>query len=175
GAGGVVAPGEVEVVVVLDLGAGDDLVELAVVAGMLEVDGDHGPHRRSVGHLDQDAAGRDVAGHGERVAVQLAADHDQERLIEPGMDALLDDGDRDGGEAAIFEDMSERHRFAALHNCMIGGPLDEVKELTLSYIEVRTGYAHGDRADSRRALGRYCSRVAGLDGTGGAAVEQSRV
>src|SRR5689334_15649228 len=133
-AGGVAAAGEVEIVVVLDLGPRDDLVELAVVARVLEVHGDDRAHRRRIGHLDQDPARGDVARDGDRVAVQLAADHDQEGLIEPRMDALLDDGDRDGGQVAVLEDVSQRQGFAALHKYMIRSLRHEVKELTLSYI-----------------------------------------
>src|SRR6185503_360606 len=155
----VVAAREVEVVVVLDLGARDDLVEPSVIARMLEVDGDHGAQRRRIGHLDEDSAGRDIARDRERIAVELAADHDQERLIEADMDALLDpttgedprpfaslvdDRHRDAGEAAVLEDMGELQRFATLHNHMIEGLSHEVKELTLSYIvraNLRTGSA----------------------------------
>jgi len=45
GAGRVVAARKVQVVVVLDLGARNDLVELVVVAGVLEVHGDDGSKR----------------------------------------------------------------------------------------------------------------------------------
>jgi hypothetical protein len=90
-----------------------------VVARVLEVHRDDGSQRRGVGHLDEDSAGRHVAGDRERIAVELAPDHDQERLIEAGMDALLHDRDRDRGRSpgrmAILEDMGKVQGFTALH------------------------------------------------------------
>jgi len=105
----------------------DDLVELVVVAGVLEVHGDDGSQRRGVGHLDQDAARRDVAGRPRNESPYSSLpNHDQERLIEARIDALLDDRDGDRGRV-IFEDMGQVQRFATLHHLMIGGPAHGVQ------------------------------------------------
>src|SRR3569623_2615562 len=110
-AGGVIEsarPGEVEVVVMLDLCAGADLVR-HFLARILEVDRHDRPQRRRVGHLREQAAARDVAGDRDRVPVELAAAHDQEPLLE----------DRQGRHrAAVLEDVREVQ--TALHRIMIG-------------------------------------------------------
>src|SRR5689334_1917813 len=111
---GVVAAREVEVMMMFDLGACDDLVENVAFADVLEVDRDDRPERRRIAHFDEQATGGDVAGDRERVAVELAPDHDQEGLIEAGMDALLTNSEGRHG-AAFFEDVSEVGEGAALH------------------------------------------------------------
>lgn len=134
-AGRLSGSGEIQVVVVLDLGARDDLVHPVVVVDQLEVDGDDGSERRRVAHLDQDPAGADVARDREHIAVDLAADHDQKGLIEAGMDALLDARPEHARRARGF--LKHVTEIGALHAIMIEATGDEVKNLTLSYIASR--------------------------------------
>src|SRR5262249_14720764 len=109
------------------------------------------PERRGVAHLDEDPACRDVARDRERVAVQLAPDHDRKRLIEAGMDALLEH--RQGGQGpGGVEDMRQIRQRATLHDKLIGPGLHEVKNLTLSYMAIPSGPGGSAWLDSGRAL-----------------------
>ena len=68
------------------LAESDDLV---VRIADPEVHGHHAAHRQHLGALHQHAAGRDVAGDHDRLAVELAPQDHGEDLIEADMDPLL--------------------------------------------------------------------------------------
>src|SRR5690606_12107565 len=74
---------------VLDLGAHRQIA----AAGGAERHQDDAAERQRIGHLDEHAAGRDVAGHRRRVAVELALDHHRERLVEAEVAAVLGGGE----------------------------------------------------------------------------------
>ena len=131
-AGGFARTGEIQVMVVLDLGTRDDLVHPVVVVDQLEVHRDDGPERRRVGHLHQDPAGGDIARDRVNVAVELTTDDDEERLIEARMDALLDARRERARWAWRF--LKHVTEIGTLHKSMIESDPDEVKNLTLSYM-----------------------------------------
>lgn len=111
----ILGAGEVQIMVVLDLGPGDDLVNGFCVASVLEVHGDYRAERWRVRHLDEEAASRDIASYRYRISVQLAADDHDERFIETVMNPLVErvHGHR-RRRPVCFQDMGQIES-AALH------------------------------------------------------------
>lgn len=131
--------GKIQVVMMLYLGTRDDLVGHPGLSFVAKMDGHDRAKRRGVRHFYQQTTGGNVARDRDRVAVQLAADDHDERLIEAVMDPLLDRAyaHRRGGPLGLKN--VRQVEATTFHNAMIGEYSNEVKNLTLSYMIASAG------------------------------------